>query len=53
MADCGYDPERENGARVRSDDWCRALGWQDQLLEEALAENRRRSDRAGERAERD
>ena len=31
----GYDPEQENGAPVRSDAWCRALGWQDAIAEEA------------------
>ena len=32
----GANPEAENGSTRRSDVWCRALGWQDELLEEAM-----------------
>jgi hypothetical protein len=32
----GYDPEQENGAAWRSDQWGRALGWQDSIREELL-----------------
>lgn len=32
----GYDPERENDAPVKSDAWCRALGWCDEISEEAF-----------------
>jgi len=31
------NPELENDAPRKSDDWMRALGWQDQLREEAEA----------------
>ena len=36
----GYDPEQENGRPRRSDAWCRALGWQDEIAEEAMTNPR-------------